>query len=134
MSKAKQQTTTLPDRRILDAVKAVKTALAECRVFCREAYRLYHEAECHPDMPETWKRRVRGEPHSPVSNEEIKAADLARTKVWRTVGYDAAADARNEEAIAPASPASLPPAPADGRGPVGKGGGAQHGARCGLLG
>jgi hypothetical protein len=62
--KAKQKVTTIGDRRVLDAVKAAKAALAEYRVICREASRLYHEAECHPDLawrvPGRVARRVQG--------------------------------------------------------------------------
>jgi hypothetical protein len=76
------------DRRILDAVKAAKTALAEYRVICREANRLYHEAQCHPDMPE----RLGGA----ASPAEFKARERATRKIWHQTGYDVTADRRNE--------------------------------------
>ena len=70
MSKANRNHSTLRDRRVIDAVKAAKTALGEYRVICREVDLLFHEAECHPDYPETygefWKRIARGERQSPV--------------------------------------------------------------------
>ena len=103
--KAKRNLTTTgtlsaADRRILDAVKAAKTALTGYRVLCREVHRLYREAQCHPDYPETqgefWRRRARGEPQTPVSNEAFRAADRAKQKVWRAVGYDVASDNRNQ--------------------------------------
>jgi hypothetical protein len=91
---------TVADRRLLEAVKAAKTALAEYRVISRETNRLYHEAECHPDYPETYgdyyRRRARGEPQTPVSNEAFQANERARKKVWRAVGYDVAADKREK--------------------------------------
>jgi hypothetical protein len=84
------------DRRLLDAVKATRAATVEYRVAHRESERLYHEAECHPDMPEIYERRAFGKPRTPMSNEAFKAANLARVKVWRTVGYDFAHRKREE--------------------------------------
>jgi hypothetical protein len=89
MSKAKQKVTTIGDRRILDAVKAAKTALAEYRVISREVSRLYHEAECHPDMPEHG-----GSPAA--SPAEFAARERARKKIWHQTGYDVASDHRNK--------------------------------------
>ena len=75
---------TASDRRILDAVKAAKTSLVEYRVIRREVDRLYHEAESHPDYPETyrefWKRIERGKPQSPMSNEAFRANERARKR------------------------------------------------------
>src|SRR5579863_7539250 len=69
------------DKRVLAAVAAAREAGAEYRVAKREALRLFHEAECHPDMPEICRRKD--------DRKKMKA-------VWKTVGYDAASDHRNQ--------------------------------------
>jgi hypothetical protein len=87
MSKA-IQSITAADHRIIDAVKAAKAALAEYRVICRETHRLYHEAQCHPEMPEHF-----GQTASPA---EFTARERARKKIYRQTGYDVAANGREK--------------------------------------
>src|SRR5579864_8849102 len=67
------------DKRVLAAVAAAREAGAEYRVAKREALRLYHEAACHPDMPEICRRKD--------DRKKMK-------EIWRTVGYDSAASDR----------------------------------------